>query len=248
MENLFAIPFKTLVTRFKFLSSDRYSVNVKKLKTVYPQTLVTAFKQRKEPRGIMPPKIRYEAAEEPEEEERPLLIDPINEEGVSFQLGNGNVFGRLQDPKRWEVFCFYLDNLLDCYESLFHSSCQEYLVQISSVLRLKGRRNYDVMAKLAPEIASTSGLFKALHHFGSPKVERMDFSCTLHVPGCEFIYDIQAPANEDHTTLWVEFSCRTPQEELTDQEQFRSQNLFEFLQKGQCVISELLKDCDFERR
>lgn len=245
MNDVASFPIGYVVTRFIYEASQRFDRDIQSLELRYKASLLADFRANRIQHVTSAPKFDFSYPDQIAKG-KPVGLQAINEQGIYFQLMNGTILSKLEDPARWAAFVAYFDRLLACYEEVFESPCHEYLVQTHTILKLKKVKNYTVMSRLVPELASLDDAFAPLHSFGEKaQIERTDFKCTFSVPHCELIFDLQAPANENNSTLWIVFTCKTPQEELADQATFRLSAIESFLHKGQEVLANILRGYEF---
>lgn len=240
----FSIPFSRLLTRFEYTSSEGFVSGTQRLRTLYTDVLLRDYSAKETPSGLRAPKISFSPTDL--KPDSTLSVDPINAQNTRFEVENGRITGKLESWRQWEPFQYLFDKLISCYEDVFRPQAREFVVQTHAILLLSDRKNYDIVSRLIPDLRSQQDIFSSIAMNRPAHIQRTDLACTFLVPKCEIVIDLEAPANDDHSMLWVTLTYRTPQEEIAAPEFFRLSSITDFLRAGDDVLAKLVDGITYE--
>ena len=130
----------------------------------------------------------------------PLLFS-ITPQRVGFSLVAGDDVALLSD---------YLDDLLNAIEKVFAPGPRMgFEAQAKRILTLRGKRNYEVMERLLPGLTTAAGVFQHVPSSQQPySIGRADTVFCISAAEYDYFYRIEAPANDEWSTLWFSFTVR----------------------------------------
>lgn len=116
-------------------------------------------------------------------------------------------------PAAFDLTCGFVNTMAALHEdSFFLPNIDTISLSAQHVFKICGsnRKNWDIMRdKLIPSLTDNSGVFGPF----TEKCEsagRTDLKTTFKLPGARNLFlSIECPGNDDYSTVWVQFDCRT---------------------------------------
>ncbi|MBN1918130.1 MAG: hypothetical protein JW889_09490 [Verrucomicrobia bacterium] len=250
-QSITTYPVREIIFRFEMSPTTEFAGKAPNIQPHFDQYLSSHHSTRKKPCFLAAPKLRAKYPPSGATDE-PIRFDLINETGFQLQALNGRVVGAMSPGGDWSRFVVVSDYLLAAYQQACGDpEPRDFLVDVRSVLKLKGSRNYEALLKIVPSVYPPKGCFLPIADVAKRskarvQPERLDVTFTVNVGRVEFIYDIQAPANDDHTLLWLDLRCRSPQEEYATKDVFSLAAVEPFLRQGLAVYEKLVSGLEVE--
>jgi len=141
--------------------------------------------------------------------DKPILVIDVKSEPLLFNVTSENVLFRVSEGHEPDVLPPYLRCLLQAVVSTVKPGAPiGFEVQGRRILAIDGAKNYQVMQSLLPGLAMGEHLFASLpsSHY---QVQRTDVTVAITVGSYDYIYVIEAPANDNWSTLWFTFVVRS---------------------------------------
>jgi len=240
------IPFNRIVAGFELSPQNDFEARQKSIEASFDSMLADHHAHRdRQPQMSGAPKLSVSYPEAGAVKE-PIRYRLVNETGIGLQVVNGKVLGLCENKEQWLRFVAAFDYLLKSYRQVFSmSSPREFNVIFDTVARLTDTRNFDILHRAVPDINPPGGIFASLGQLAATRrtssdPQRLDLLVTVKVGMIEFIFDLEAPANEGNSLLWMKLTCRTPQEEYATDELFTLEKVSHHLTHGLQVYQALL--------
>ncbi|MFP4058659.1 MAG: hypothetical protein ACLF0G_17470 [Candidatus Brocadiia bacterium] len=189
---------------------------------------------------------RVEIKERAGEPEWTLVLDPRNER-LLFNVSAKEVAGLLADSDDLDLLACYTTSLLAATQAaLGDRKLTSFEVRSRQIVELRTKKNYELMDEVLVGLTTGEQLFSNVPaQAESPpyEVQRVDAKWNVRVGDFEYIYDLEAPANDEWTKLWFDFLARTPEGELANTR--LQQEVAHALRKvlvGQTLLSALCGD------
>ena len=208
------VPFQKVIGQFTYATSPDFLPKQDRLLPAFQGRLLELVKRKE----IALPHLAVRSrAKEPE---YTLVID-VRTEPLLFNVDAEDVTFLLNESDDFDLAARYFGALLRALDDeLGRRDFTRFQVRTQQIISLKSGTNRELMDKILPGIMKGSGRFANAPK--RPKQEsyeakRVDAKWTVLVGDrLEYIFDLEAPTNDDWTTLWFTFVVRSPQDMLAD--------------------------------
>ena len=231
-------PFHRVMGRFSFVGNPSFVEKQDQVYMAFESSLVDMVSDKK----IRKP--RLDIKHRAKEPDWTLVVD-IRNEPLLFNITPNDIAFLLEKSDDLSLPSNYMEALVRAVERVLGPRrFISFDINATQIVTLHSVKNLNLMERLLPGLTEGRGLFDKVprtQETPSYQVQRVDAKWTVLVGDqLEYIYDIEAPANDAWTKLWFTFTVRSPEETIANEEHVRNvADTIEKVLEGQSLLKEL---------